>query len=120
MNLIHDINFDNYFSFIYSPRPGTPAASLHDDTSMEVKKQRLNILQQRIGLQAARISETMINRQQRILITGPSKKNPDEFSGRTECNRVVNIKANRNIIGQLIDVTITEARPNSLRGLIIH
>ncbi len=116
MNLIHDIGFDTSFSFIYSPRPGTPAAQLPDDVSMDVKKQRLSILQNRILLNAKEISEKMVGTTQMILVTGPSKKNPDELSGRTENNRVVNFKGDPNSIGQLVKVTVTESRPNSLRG----
>lgn len=120
MDLIHEINFDNSFSFIYSPRPGTPAASLADDTPLEVKKQRLQILQQRIALQAARISQNMLGTTQRILVTGPSKKNAAELTGRTECNRVVNFAGGAELIGTFIKVEISEVRPNSLRGMAIH
>jgi len=116
MDLIHEINFDNSFSFIFSPRPGTPAANLADDTSMEEKKERLKIMQQRLSLQAARISEQRVGTIQRILVSGTSKKNADELSGRTECNRVVNFAGSPDLIGQFVDVKITEARPNSLRG----
>jgi tRNA-2-methylthio-N6-dimethylallyladenosine synthase len=116
MNLIHDIGFDNGFSFIYSPRPGTPAAQLPDDVSMEVKKQRLAILQQRLLLNAKRISEAMVGQVEHILVLGPSKKDPNELSGRTENNRVVNFKGTPEMVGKLIPVKITEARPNSLRG----
>lgn len=117
MNLIQEINFDNSFSFIYSKRPGTPAAQLPDDVTLETKKQRLKILQQRIALQALKISESMLGSTQRILVDGPAKKNPNEFSGRTENNRVVNFSGTAKI-GELIDVKITEVRPNSLRGVI--
>lgn len=116
MNLIHDVGFDNSFSFIYSPRPGTPAAQLPDTVSMEVKKQRLNILQNRILLNTKAISEAMVGTVQKILVVGPSKKDPNEFSGRTENNRVVNFKGSPDRVGQLLDVKITEARSNSLRG----
>lgn len=120
MNLIHEIEFDNAFSFIYSPRPGTPAAQLPDDIPMEVKKQRLNILQNRLLLSAKKISENMVGHIEKILVVGPSKKDPQEFSGRTENNRVVNFKGTPDTMGQLISVKITEARPNSLRGEIIE
>lgn len=116
MNLIHDIGFDHSYSFIYSKRPGTPAATLPDDVPDTVKKQRLSLLQQRISLQAARISDAMIGTIQNILITGPSKKNPNELSGRTENNRVVNFSAPPELIGKIVSLKITAAKPNSLRG----
>ncbi len=118
MNLIHDIGFDNSFSFIYSPRPGTPAAQLPDDVSMDVKKQRLAILQNRILLNTKRISDAMVGTTQIILVTGPSKKDPNILAGRTENNRVVNFKGDPALIGQLVAVTITESLPNSLRGTL--
>jgi len=116
MNLIQDIGFDTSFSFIYSRRPGTPAAEFPDDVSMETKKQRLNILQTRLLQQANTISENMIGTEQRILVDGISKKNPNELSGRTENNRVVNFAGDKSLIGHLISVKITGTRPNSLRG----
>lgn len=121
MNLINDIGFDTSFSFIYSARPGTPASDLKDETPEELKKQRLAILQQRITQQAQNISRRMVGSQQRILVTGFSKKDPGEMQGRTENNRVVNFKANQDrsdsqLIGRFVDVTITDAMPNSLRG----
>ncbi|MGI0117832.1 tRNA (N6-isopentenyl adenosine(37)-C2)-methylthiotransferase MiaB [Zooshikella sp. RANM57] len=120
MNLIQDIGFDTSFSFVYSPRPGTPAADLPDDTPEEVKKQRLQILQHRINQQAQEISRRMVGTTQRILVTGFSKKDPGQLQGRTENNRVVNFAAtNPRIIGKLVDVVITEALPNSLRGDMI-
>ena len=119
MNLIHDIGFDNSFSFIYSPRPGTPAAQLPDDVSMEIKKERLAILQNRILLNAKRISDSMVGSTQTILITGPSKKNPHEICGRTENNRVVNLAGDQSLTGQLIQVRITDSLPNSLRGELV-
>lgn len=119
MNLIHDIGFDNSFSFIYSPRPGTPAAQLPDDVPMEVKKQRLAILQNRILLNTREISEKMVGTVETILVTGPSKKDPNKLSGRTENNRVVNFNGNPNLIGKLIAIQITEALPNSLRGEVV-
>lgn len=119
MNLIHEIGFDNSFSFIYSPRPGTPAAQLPDDVSMDVKKQRLAILQNRILLNMHRISERMIGTTQSILVSGLSKKNPLQISGRTENNRVVNFDGDSSLIGQLVNVKITEALPNSLRGEMV-
>lgn len=118
MNLIHEIGFDNSFSFIYSPRPGTPAAQLPDDVSQETKKKRLNILQSRILLNAKRISDSMVGTTQTILVVGPSRKSPAQLSGRTENNRVVNFNGSPDLIGQLVSVTITESLPNSLRGEI--
>jgi tRNA-2-methylthio-N6-dimethylallyladenosine synthase len=121
MKLINDIGFDSSFSFIYSARPGTPAADLKDETAEEVKKQRLQILQQRITQSAQEISRRMVGTQQRILVTGFSKKDPGELQGRTENNRVVNFRANQDrsdsaLIGRFIDVNIVDAYPNSLRG----
>ncbi len=116
MNLIHDMDFDNSFSFIYSPRPGTPAAQLPDDVPMDVKKQRLAILQNRILLNTQRISQNMVGTTQKILVTGPSKKDPNKLSGRTENNRVVNFQGDAELIGQLIAIKITDAFPYSLRG----
>ena len=119
MNLVAEVGFDNSYSFIYSKRPGTPAANLPDDVPMEVKKQRLALLQQRLNQQAADISQAMVGTVQGILVTGPSKKNPDELNGRTENNRVVNFPGNPELIGQLISVRIVEAKPNSLRGELV-
>lgn len=116
MNLIHEIGFDHSFSFIYSPRPGTPAAQLPDDVPMEVKKQRLAILQDRIRLNTKLISEQMIGTKETILVTGPSKKNPDKLSGRTDNNRVVNFVGDHSLIGQLIEINITHATTYSLLG----
>ncbi|NKB46215.1 MAG: tRNA (N6-isopentenyl adenosine(37)-C2)-methylthiotransferase MiaB [Legionellales bacterium] len=116
MQLIDDIGFDHSFSFIYSPRPGTPAATLTDDTPLTEKKQRLQQLQQRINHQAQQISRSLVGTTQHILVTRLSKKNADELAGRTQCNRVVNFAGPTQLIGQFVDVTITEAHPNSLRG----
>ena len=117
MNLIADIGFDHSFSFIYSARPGTPAADLPDDVPMETKKQRLALLQQRIAQQAQDISRKMVGSRQRILVDGFSKKDPGQLKGRTENNRVVNFTSDDlDLIGQFVDVTIAEAYPNSLRG----
>ncbi|MBP6917472.1 MAG: tRNA (N6-isopentenyl adenosine(37)-C2)-methylthiotransferase MiaB [Legionellaceae bacterium] len=118
MDLVHEIGFDTSFSFIYSPRPGTPAANLPDPTPMDVKKQRLSILQERLGMQAMRYSQALIGSTQRLLITGASKKSSSELAGRTECNRVVNFSGPAELIGQFVDVLITDAQPNSLRGRI--
>jgi tRNA-2-methylthio-N6-dimethylallyladenosine synthase len=116
MDLIAEVGFDHSFSFVYSARPGTPASSLPDDVPAEVKKQRLAILQQRIAQQAGAISEAMVGTTQRVLVSGPSRKNPGQLSGRTANNRVVNFNADNALIGDFVDVTITEALPNSLRG----
>ena len=116
MNLVHDINFDHSYSFIFSARPGTPAAKLKDETPMETKKQRLKILQDRLNLQAMRISESMIGTNQRILVDRVSKKGADKMSGRTENNRAVNFVGSQDLIGQFVDIHIKEALPNSLRG----
>jgi tRNA-2-methylthio-N6-dimethylallyladenosine synthase len=120
MNLVHEMGFDTSFSFIYSKRPGTPAANLPDDTPMEVKKQRLKILQDRILLQASRISQSMIGSTQQILVIGPSKKDPKQWAGRTECNRVVNFDGPEHLQGQFVAVEITDAQPNSLRGRLMN
>jgi tRNA-2-methylthio-N6-dimethylallyladenosine synthase len=119
MNLIREINYDLSFSFIYSSRPGTPAADLRDDTPMEVKKQRLAILQDRINQQAQSISRNMVGTQQRLLVTGPSRKDPSEIQGRTENNRVVNFKGDIALVGEFVNVEVGEALPNSLRGMLI-
>ena len=116
MNLIADIGFDTSFSFIYSARPGTPAADLPDDVPMEVKNQRLALLQQRIRQHAMEISRRMVGSRQRVLVEGVSKKDPGELRGRTENNRVVNFRAPMDWIGHFVELTITEALPNSLRG----
>ena len=120
MKLIEDIGFDQSFSFIYSARPGTPAADLPDDTPMSVKKERLAVLQARLTGQAMRISESMVGKVQRILVTGRSRKDPGQLQGRTENNRVVNFaSSNHALIGGFADVEIGEALPNSLRGRLI-
>ncbi len=116
MKLIADIGFDQSFSFIYSARPGTPAASLPDDTPLEVKKQRLQILQARINQQAHDISQVMVGTTQRVLVEKTSKKSSRQVAGRTENNRWVNFDADGSVIGQFVDVVVTEALPNSLRG----
>lgn len=117
MNLIAEIGFDNSFSFVYSARPGTPAAELPDDTPEAVKKERLYLLQQRIVQQTQQISRRMVGKVETILVTGPSRKDPGELSGRTENNRVVNFRADdTNLTGKFVKVRIDEARPNSLRG----
>ena len=120
MDLVHEIGFDNSYSFVYSKRPGTPAASLPDNVPMEVKKERLNILQQRIALQTLRISQDMLGSTQRILVTGAAKKGDGMMAGRTENNRVVNFIGSENLMGQLVDVKITEALNYSLRGELME
>ncbi|MDT7516680.1 tRNA (N6-isopentenyl adenosine(37)-C2)-methylthiotransferase MiaB [Rhodoferax mekongensis] len=119
MKLIHDIGFDNSFSFIFSPRPGTPAANLHDDTPHDVKLARLQELQAAINANIARISEQRLGTVQRILVEGSSKRDNGELMGRTECNRVVNFAGNPRLVGQLVDVTITETRSYTLRGEVL-
>lgn len=117
MNLIAEIGFDNSFSFIYSPRPGTPASQLPDETPQEEKKKRLQIMQRRLTQQFNEISQNMVGTVQNVLVSGPSKKRPEsEMSGRTENNRVVNFAGDQSLVGSIIPVTITEALPNSLRG----
>ncbi len=120
MNLIADLTFDQSFSFIYSARPGTPAAGLADDTPMEVKKQRLAILQARINQQAMDISRGMVGSTQSVLVEKLSKKSARQVAGRTENNRWVNFDADPDCIGQFVDVVITEALPNSLRGRLAN
>lgn len=119
MKLIGDIGFDHSFSFIYSARPGTPAASLPDDTPLETKKARLQGLQARILEQANAISQAMVGSVQRVLVERPSKKDPAQLAGRTENNRVVNFDGHPRLIGRFVDLRITEALPNSLRGVIV-
>jgi tRNA-2-methylthio-N6-dimethylallyladenosine synthase len=116
MALIEEMQFDTSFSFVYSARPGTPAAELEDDTPPEVKQQRLEILQARNYAMARAISERMVGTVQRILVEGASRKDAAEICGRTENNRVVNFAGAAGLVGQFVDVEITEARTNSLRG----
>ena len=120
LKLIQDIGFDHSFSFVYSARPGTPAADLPDSTPENIKKQRLQILQSRISQHATNISEQMVGTVQTILITGISRKDPGQLQGRTENNRVVNFSAtDHQLIGTFAAVSIVEALPNSLRGCLI-
>jgi tRNA-2-methylthio-N6-dimethylallyladenosine synthase len=116
MALIDEVEFDQSFSFIYSPRPGTPAAAFPDDVSHMEKQHRLAILQRRITELAEDRSEKMVGTVERVLVTGLSKKNPAELSGRTENNRVVNFRGEPSVKGELVDIKIVEALPNSLRG----
>lgn len=119
LNLVEEIGFDTSFSFIYSPRPGTPAASLTDLLPMELKKERLQRLQTKLLQQAASFSKAMIGTTENILVTGVAKKSERQLSGRTECNRVVNFIGRHDLIGKFVDVHIKEALPNSLRGELI-
>ncbi len=118
MQLIADVGFDQSFSFIYSRRPGTPAADLSDDTSDADKHARLSRLQAAINANAKRISESMIGSRQTVLVEKPSKKDANELTGRTENMRFVNFPGHPRLIGQFVDVVITEAMSNSLRGRI--
>jgi len=116
MRLVEDVNFDSSFSFIFSARPGTPAAALHDDTPPAEKLARLQRLQAQLETQARAISQSRVGTRQCILVEGPSRKDPGELMGRTACNRIVNFKGPALLTGQMIDVTITQALPHSLRG----
>jgi tRNA-2-methylthio-N6-dimethylallyladenosine synthase len=116
--LVDEIRFDASFSFVYSRRPGTPAADLHDDTPGEVKLARLQRLQAAINDHAGAISASMVGSTQRILVEGPSKRDPNELHGRTGNNRIVNFAGAAALIGQMIDVRITDAFPHSLRGRV--
>jgi tRNA-2-methylthio-N6-dimethylallyladenosine synthase len=119
MKLIADVGFDNSFSFIFSPRPGTPAANLHDETPHDVKLARLQTLQAAINANIARISGSRLGTVQRILVEGSSKRDSGELMGRTECNRVVNFAGNTRLVGQLVDVKITETRAYTLRAEVL-
>jgi tRNA-2-methylthio-N6-dimethylallyladenosine synthase len=119
MKLVDDVGYDASFSFIFSPRPGTPAAALHDDTPHEVKLKRLQHLQAVLEDNVRRISESRMGTVQRILVEGPSRKDPNELMGRTECNRIVNFPGPQRLVGQMVDVTITQALPHSLRAEVV-
>jgi tRNA-2-methylthio-N6-dimethylallyladenosine synthase len=123
LKLIEDVGFDQSFSFVYSKRPGTPAASLEDDTPAAVKSERLARLQAAINVHATRISQSMLGSVQNVLVEGPSRRNPNELTGRTENMRYVNFpvpaEAHRTLLGQFVDVAITEAMSNSLRGRLV-
>ncbi|OYU43866.1 MAG: tRNA (N6-isopentenyl adenosine(37)-C2)-methylthiotransferase MiaB, partial [Burkholderiales bacterium PBB4] len=119
MKLMDDVVFDNSFSFIFSPRPGTPAANLADDTPHEVKLRRLQEVQANINGNITTISESLLGTVQRILVEGPSKRDGSELMGRTECNRVVNFVGQPRLVGQLVDVRISETRTYTLRGEVI-
>ena len=116
LRLAEELGFDNSFSFVYSPRPGTPAADLPDDTPQAVKLERLQRLQAVIEANARRISEGMVGTVQRLLVEGQSRRDADELAGRTGNNRVVNFAGPRRLVGQFVDVRITAALPHSLRG----
>lgn len=120
MDLIAQVNFDMSFSFIYSARPGTPAADMPDNVSEEEKKQRLYLLQQRITQQAMQFSRKMLGTEQRVLVEGPSKKDIMELTGRTETNRIVNFAGTPDLIGKFVDIKITDVWTNSLRGEVVR
>ncbi|MEN8669424.1 MAG: TRAM domain-containing protein, partial [Ketobacter sp.] len=121
MTLIEDVGFDLSFSFVYSPRPGTPAADLTDDTPLAEKKRRLALLQHRINQNAQEISRRMVGSQQVILVDGISKKDPGQLQGRTENNRVVNFRHDDDeLIGKFVAVSIDQALPNSLLGTFVE
>jgi tRNA-2-methylthio-N6-dimethylallyladenosine synthase len=116
MRLVEELDFDASFSFVFSPRPGTPAASLTDETPQAVKLERLQRLQARIETQSRAISEAMVGTRQRVLVDGRSRKNAQELSARTGNNRVVNFAGPRELIGRFVELQITQALPHSLRG----
>ncbi len=123
LNLVAELDIDQSFSFIYSPRPGTPAAVLSDNVPMTVKKERLGLLQNRLNQQAHRLSQAMIGQRVRVLVLGPSRQNPDQFYGKTDNNRVVHITpitTGPMAIGQMIQVEITEALTHNLQGQWVH
>src|SRR5271166_2487243 len=119
LNLIADAAFDQSFSFIYSPRPGTPAAALPDEVPHRVKQRRLELLQQRLNAQARAISLGMIGTRQRVLVERPAKRNPKQLAGRTDNNRWINFDGPQSLINRFADLVITEAMPNSLRGRLL-
>ncbi len=120
LDLIRDVGFDQSFSFVYSRRPGTPAADLEDDTPQQVKLERLYRLQELVNAQAAAISEAMVGTVQRVLVERPSRRDPNEFAGRTENNRMVNFVGHPRLVGQMVDVVITRTMTNSLRGRLVE
>jgi tRNA-2-methylthio-N6-dimethylallyladenosine synthase len=119
MQLVADVGFDQSFSFVYSARPGTPAAALPDPVSRDEKLVRLSRLQERLNTQASAISRGMLGTQQRVLVERPAKKDPRQLAGRTENNRWVNFDGEPGLLGCFVDVLITEALPNSLRGRLV-
>ena len=121
MSLIEEIGFDVSFSFIYSARPGTPAATMEDAVPRALKQERLQVLQKHIQSYADGISRKMVGSRQQILVEGASRKSKSQLSGRTENNRVVNFDHHGiDMVGQFVQVQITEARPNSLAGVLTH
>jgi tRNA-2-methylthio-N6-dimethylallyladenosine synthase len=124
MNLVAEVGFDQSFSFLYSRRPGTPAASLPNEVPHEVKQQRLELLQQRLNSQHRAISQRMVGSTQRVLVERPAKRNPEQLAGRTDNNRWVNFDGPadepKRLINQFAEVVITEAMPNSLRGRLVE
>ena len=116
MKLVEDVRFDASFSFVFSARPGTPAAALQDETPQEIKLQRLQRLQARLEEFAREISEAMVGSTQRVLVEGPSRRNPEELQGRTENNRMVHFEGPRELVGRMVDMRIEAAYPHSLRG----
>ncbi|GHC44038.1 tRNA-2-methylthio-N(6)-dimethylallyladenosine synthase [Alcaligenes pakistanensis] len=119
LKLIRDVNFDQSFSFVYSRRPGTPAADLEDNSSKEEKLDRLHRLQAQVNGQAQAISQAMVGSVQRILVEGTSRKDDTELKGRTENNRIINFPGDRRLIGQIVDVHVTQVLTNTLRGEIV-
>ena len=119
MRLIDDVGYDSSFSFIFSPRPGTPAAALRDDTPHQVKLERLQRLQAAIDANVRRISASRLGTVQRVLVEGAARKDATELFGRTECNRAVVFKGPQRLVGQIVDVRITEAPQRSLRGEVV-
>ena len=119
MKLVEDVRFDGAFSFIYSPRPGTPAANLRDDTPHAVKLARLQRLQARLHERNTEYSRAMVGTRQRVLVEGPSRKDPSELCARTENNRVVNFAGHARLAGRYVELEITEALPHSLRGAAV-
>lgn len=120
LDLVDRIGFDNSYSFIYSKRPGTPAASYPDDVSLDIKKQRLNILQEKISLSSRLIAESMLNTIQRVVVSNISNKNPKLVCARTENNRLITFEGKENLIGKLVEVKVTENLSNSFKGILIN
>jgi len=120
LRLIDDIGFDSSFSFVFSARPGTPAAALKDETPQTAKLERLRVLQARVEANARAISAARVGTVQRVLVEGPSRKDPEELMGRTECNRIVNFKGAPRLVGTMVEMVITEALPHSLRGQVVR
>jgi len=116
MKLIEDVGFDASFSFIFSPRPGTPAAALQDDTPHEVKLRRLQHLQKTVDDNVRRLSDALVGSTQRVLVEGRSRKDASELMGRTDCHRVVNFEGDARLIGRMVDLRITRALSHTLRG----